>query len=50
VLIKRVRPLVEGNSVWSPSAVGDIEIIERIQRNFTKKTGWPAKPSIYGTA
>jgi len=32
-----VRPLVESNSViWYPSAIGDIEIIERVQRNFTK--------------
>ena len=33
-----VRPLVESNSViWSSGATGDIEIIECIQRNFTKK-------------
>ena len=33
-----VRPLVESNSViWSPSAIGDTEIIKRVQRNFTKK-------------
>ena len=32
-----VRPLVESNSViWSPSAIGDTEIIKRVQRNFTK--------------
>ena len=32
-----VRPLVDSNSViWYPSAVGDIEITERVQRNFTK--------------
>jgi len=42
-----VRPLVESNSViWSPSAIGNTEIIERIQRNFTKKTGWLAKPFV----
>jgi len=46
-----VRPLVESNSViWSPGAIGDIEIIKCIQRNFTKKTGWLAKPSVYRTA
>ena len=33
-----VRPLVEHNSViWSPSAIGDIEDIERVQRKFTKE-------------
>jgi len=33
-----VRPLLEHNSVvWSPASIGDIEEIEHVQRNFTKR-------------
>jgi len=33
-----VLPMVEYNSViWSPSTVRDIELIERVQRRFTKR-------------
>jgi len=33
-----VRPLLEFNSVvWSPSTIRDIEIIESVQRRFTKR-------------
>jgi len=36
--ITYVRPIVEYNSsVWSPSSVGDIESVERVQRRFTKR-------------
>ena len=33
-----VRPLVESNTViWSPTAIGDVDLLERVQRKFTKK-------------
>jgi len=33
-----VRPLLEHNCVvWSPASIGDVEEIERVQRNFTKR-------------
>jgi len=36
--ITYVRPIVEYNShIWSPSSVGDIESVERVQRRFTKR-------------
>ena len=32
-----VRPIIEHNSVvWSPSALHDIDAIERVQKRFTK--------------
>ena len=36
--ITYVRPIVVYNSsIWSPSSVGDIESVERVQRRFTKR-------------
>jgi len=36
--IAYVRPIVEYNSViWSPSTVRNIEVVERVQRRFTKR-------------
>ena len=33
-----VRPILEYNSiVWSPTLIGDIEKLERVQRRFTKR-------------
>jgi len=33
-----VRPLIESNTViWSPTAICDIELLESVQRKFTKK-------------
>ena len=33
-----VRPLVESNTViWSPTAIGYVDLLERVQRKFTKK-------------
>jgi len=33
-----VRPLLEYNSViWSPSLIKDIDLIEQVQRRFTKR-------------
>ena len=33
-----VQPIVEYNSsIWSPSSVGDIKSVERVQRRFTKR-------------
>jgi len=32
--------------IWSPITIGGIELLERVQRKFTSKTGWFAKPSI----
>jgi len=33
-----IGPVVEYNStIWSPSSVGDIESVERVQQRFTKR-------------
>jgi len=36
--IAYVKPIVEYNSaIWSPSTVRDIEVVERVQRRFTRR-------------
>jgi len=43
-----VRPLVESNTViWSPTATGDVDLLDRVQRKFYQKTIWNAKPPIH---
>jgi len=42
-----VRPLAEYNSVtWSPVAKHDIELVEKVQRRFTKTALWTSQPVI----